>query len=81
MLREQDLMHRERGRTKRYREELEKASRPDEIWGSDLMYLKVGGRLYVARPERKPRPKGRPRDRLAQFEMLAKRCCDRTRNI
>ena len=34
-------MHRQRGRVKRYREEIEKASRPDEIWATDLMYLKV----------------------------------------
>ncbi|MFN9770413.1 MAG: IS3 family transposase [Planctomycetota bacterium] len=46
ILREQDLMQRQRGRAKRYREELEKASRPDEIWGTDLMYLKVGGQQY-----------------------------------
>lgn len=43
ILRAESLMHRQRCRTKRYREEAEKASRPDEIWATDLMYLKVGG--------------------------------------
>ena len=39
-------MHRHRGRQKRYREELEKASAPDEIWATDLMYITVGGVQY-----------------------------------
>lgn len=46
ILRAEMLMHRQRGRTKRYREEAEKASRPDEIWATDLMYLKIGGVQY-----------------------------------
>ena len=33
-------------RSKRKREEHEKASRPDQRWGTDLMYLEVGGRFY-----------------------------------
>lgn len=33
-------------RSKRKREEQEKASRPDQRWGTDLMYLEVGGRFY-----------------------------------
>jgi transposase InsO family protein len=37
----EELMHRHRGRRKRYREDLEKASSPDEIWGTDLVYIKV----------------------------------------
>jgi putative transposase len=43
ILRSEELMCLRRGRQKRYREEIEKASRPDEIWATDLMYLKVGG--------------------------------------
>jgi len=35
-----------RRRTKRTREEEEKARRPDEIWATDLMYVVVGGRTY-----------------------------------
>lgn len=46
ILRAEELMHRQRGRVKRYREEIEKASRPDEIWATDLMYLKVGDVQY-----------------------------------
>ena len=46
ILRENELMHRRRGRTKRYREEKEKASAPDEIWATDLMYVTVGGQQY-----------------------------------
>lgn len=46
ILREADLMHRHRGRTKRYREDLEKAQRPDERWATDLMHIQVGGRTY-----------------------------------
>jgi putative transposase len=33
-------------RSKRQRAEHEKASRPDQRWGTDLMYLEVGGRFY-----------------------------------
>lgn len=46
ILREEELMHRHRGRQKRYREEVEKASAPDEIWATDLMHLNVGGVQY-----------------------------------
>lgn len=46
ILREADLMCRHRGRKKRYREALEQATRPDERWGTDLMYLTVGGVNY-----------------------------------
>lgn len=46
ILREADLMCRQRGRKKRYREEIEKASRPDERWGTDLMYVTIGGVNY-----------------------------------
>lgn len=46
ILREANLMHRQRGRQKRLREEEEKAQRPDEIWGTDLMYVKVNGVNY-----------------------------------
>lgn len=42
----EELMCRHRGRQKRYRQEIEKASRPDEIWATDLMYLSVGGNQY-----------------------------------
>lgn len=46
ILRESRLMQRQRGRKKRYRDEPEKASVADEIWATDLMYLKVGGQQY-----------------------------------
>jgi putative transposase len=46
ILREADLMCRQRGRQKRYREEIEKASRPDQRWGTDLMYVKVNDVTY-----------------------------------
>lgn len=46
ILRGEELMARQRGRTKRYRAEIEKASRADEIWATDLMHLKVGGVQY-----------------------------------
>ncbi len=46
ILREARLMHCRPGRTKRYREEIEKASRPDEIWATDLMYLTIHGTQY-----------------------------------
>jgi len=35
-----------RRRQKRTREEEEKATRPDELWATDLMYVHVGGRTY-----------------------------------
>ena len=35
-----------RRRTKRTREDQEKAQRPDEIWATDLMYVQIGGRTY-----------------------------------
>lgn len=46
ILHEADLVCRRRGRPKRYREENEKATRPDQRWGTDLMYLKVGDASY-----------------------------------
>ena len=46
ILREEELMCRRRGRQKRYREEVEKAQRPDERWGTDLMYVKINGVTY-----------------------------------
>jgi putative transposase len=46
ILREENLMCRQRGRKKRYREEIEKATRPDERWGTDLMYVTVSGVDY-----------------------------------
>lgn len=46
ILREENLMCRRRGRQKRYREEIEKASRPDQRWGTDLMYVKIKGATY-----------------------------------
>jgi putative transposase len=46
ILREANLMCRQRGRKKRYREEIEKATRPDERWGTDLMYVTLGGVNY-----------------------------------
>jgi transposase InsO family protein len=35
-----------RRRTKRKREDQEKAQRPDERWATDLMYVQIGGRTY-----------------------------------
>jgi transposase InsO family protein len=35
-----------RRRTKRTREDQEKAHRADEIWATDLMYVQIGGRTY-----------------------------------
>ena len=46
ILRESELVCRRRGRTKRYREEHEKAERPDQRWGTDLMHLRVNGVTY-----------------------------------
>lgn len=46
ILRERKLVSGWRGRRKRYREEDEKASQPNEIWGTDIMYLKVAGTTY-----------------------------------
>lgn len=46
ILRERDLMHRQRGRVKRYRDDVEKASQADEIWATDVMYVKVEGVQY-----------------------------------
>jgi putative transposase len=46
ILREANLMCRQRRRKKRYREEIEKATRPDERWGTDLMYVTVSGVNY-----------------------------------
>jgi putative transposase len=46
ILRANELMYRQRGRIKRYREEAEKATRPDEIWATDLMYLKIARAQY-----------------------------------
>lgn len=46
ILREADLVCRGRGRQKRYRQEHEKATRPDQRWGTDLMYVKIGGVDY-----------------------------------
>jgi transposase InsO family protein len=42
ILSEEDLMCRRPGRQKRYREEEEQATRPDEIWGTDFMYVTIG---------------------------------------
>lgn len=46
ILLEADLMYRQRGRVKRYRAEHEKATRPDQIWATDLMYVKLGEEQY-----------------------------------
>ena len=46
ILREERLIVSWSGRKKRYRDEREEASRPNEIWGTDLMYVKVGERTY-----------------------------------
>lgn len=35
-----------RRRKKRTREDEEKATRPDETWATDLMYVQIGGRMY-----------------------------------
>lgn len=46
ILKGENLVSPWRRRPKRTREEEEKATRPDEIWATDLMYLTVGGRQY-----------------------------------
>lgn len=46
ILKGERLMCSRPGRKKRYRDELEKASRPDEIWATDLMYLTLGESQY-----------------------------------
>lgn len=46
ILKRENLVCPWRRRTKRTREEAEKAQRADEIWATDLMYLAVGGRTY-----------------------------------
>ena len=46
ILREQKLIRSWSRRKKRYRDEEEKASRPDEIWATDIMYLKVAEQTY-----------------------------------
>lgn len=46
ILLEENLMNRHRGRKKRYRQEQEKATRPDQIWGTDFMYLTIGEEQY-----------------------------------
>jgi transposase InsO family protein len=48
ILREGNLVCPWRRRSKRRREEVEKAQRPDERWGTDLMYLRIGiGQYYL----------------------------------
>ena len=46
ILRGEHLMNRHRGRVKRYRDAIEKASFADEIWATDLMYLKIDDVQY-----------------------------------
>jgi transposase InsO family protein len=46
ILKRENLVCPWRRRQKRTREEEEKATRPDEIWATDLMYVQVGGRTY-----------------------------------
>jgi transposase InsO family protein len=46
ILREENLVCPWRRRKKRRREELEKASRADERWGTDIMYLRFGAGQY-----------------------------------
>jgi len=46
ILREGNLVCPWRRRQKRSREESEKATRPDERWGTDLMYLRIGAGQY-----------------------------------
>jgi putative transposase len=46
ILRESDLVCPWKRRSKRRREELEKAQRSNERWGTDLMYLRIGAGQY-----------------------------------
>ena len=46
ILLEENLMNRHRGRKKRYRDETEKATRPDQIWATDFMYLTINNEQY-----------------------------------
>ena len=46
ILKDQNLVSPWRRRKKRTREEAEKATRPDERWATDLMYVEVTGRKY-----------------------------------
>lgn len=46
ILREAKLVCPWRRRTKRRREELEKAQRPNERWTTDRMYLRIGAGQY-----------------------------------
>ena len=46
ILKGERLMRERPGRKKRYRDEIEKASRPDEIWATDLMYLTLDESQY-----------------------------------
>jgi len=46
ILKDENLVCPWRRRKKRTREDQEKASRPDEIWATDLMYVPIGGRMY-----------------------------------
>lgn len=46
ILRDANLVCPWRRRTKRRREDLEKAQRPNERWGTDLMYLRIGAGQY-----------------------------------
>lgn len=46
ILKGERLMCERPGRKKRYRDEIEKARRPDQIWATDLMYLTIGESQY-----------------------------------
>ena len=46
ILKAEDLVCPWRRRKKRTREDDQKATRPDEIWATDLMYVQIGGRTY-----------------------------------
>ena len=46
ILKEAQLVCPWRRRSKRHREEDEKATRPDQIWATDLMYVRVGAATY-----------------------------------
>ena len=47
ILKEQQLIGPRRGRRKRYRYQHEKAQRPDQIWGTDIMYLKIANAQFL----------------------------------